>query len=251
VYKYLEQFPAEIPKEFINTEIACSNVTFKFISPNTGLFRAFPQPRPFFSFKSHRKNYFPYLLGEIEINRKGVAQITLRIPLSIILTSLALFITVVTSNIDEKFTTNSAFFGILDGVAIMIFISVFSIIGFFMEKDDLHDGLIMLKKRTEEIQKQKTYQLDQEINLSNEEIGNLNKILPKMPTPIFGILFFIGGVYGGYFSLIALLDSSKNAILLLLLSIISIIIGIVQFANRNKFYRENYKPKLEKFNKRK
>jgi curved DNA-binding protein CbpA len=100
------------------------------------------------------------------------------------------------------------------------------------------------KRRAEDVRKQRINQLDQEISLMNQEISKLNKDLPKMPTPIFGILFFIGGMF-------SLGGSSENTGLFLFLSVISFIIGGILFSTRNRFYRENYKPIIDEVEKQK
>src|SRR5258706_8029135 len=100
------------------------------------------------------------------------------------------------------------------------------------------------KRRAEIERKERIIQLDQEIN-------KLSNRLPKMQTPIFGILLFIGGFYAGYFSL-ALLASSENiGFFFVFIIAMSFIISINQFSNRNKFYREKYKPAFNEVDKRK
>lgn len=66
-----------------------------------------------------------------------------------------------------------------------------------------------------------------------------------MPTPIFGVLFFIGGLYLLSFGL------TENTSLLLIVGVISVIIGIALFVNRNRFYRKSYKPAFDEIEKRK
>jgi len=143
VHKYREPFSGKIPKELMNREIALNNIIFKFISQNTGLFKAHP---PLSFFKNTAKSYFPSILGEIDLNHKGVAQITLRIPLSTILIYVALCIALVISNIEGTFTINSFIPGVLKGGFLTIIFSIFFAFGFFREKEHLHEGVMMLKE---------------------------------------------------------------------------------------------------------
>lgn len=104
------------------------------------------------------------------------------------------------------------------------------------------------KRRAEDLRRQEINQLDQEISLMNQEINRLNRDLPKMPTAIFGTLFIVGGYCGGMLSLVGALE---NGGLFLFLSAISIIIGLKLHSNRNRFYRENYRPVIDEVEKRK
>ena len=131
VHQYTVSFPGTIPKEHTNREIVFKNIIFRFISPGTGLFKAHP---PNSLFKYRARNHFPWLLGEVQSSRKGIAQITLRIPLSRILMSLAFFITLV------------YFFGVANGLVAVILFTVFSIMDFIREKENLIEGFLMLKE---------------------------------------------------------------------------------------------------------
>jgi hypothetical protein len=146
VHKYIEPFPRKIPKDLINREIDCDNIPFIFISQNKGIFRANQLQKTFILLKNRRKTYFPSLLGEVELDHKGTAQVTLRIPLPMVLISVALFIVMTISNMKGVLTINSLILGILESGFVMIVLGIFSTIGFFMEKDDLHDGIIILKE---------------------------------------------------------------------------------------------------------
>jgi hypothetical protein len=143
VRKYQEPFPGHIPNELLKQEIVCKNIIFKFDTPRTGLFRAYPR---FAFFKNRRTSYFPSLLGEIEFTSKGIAFITLRFPLSIVLILLVLFVALIISNAEGIFTINSVIGSITKVVLVLFLFAVFSILGFVMEKDDLHDAVIMLKE---------------------------------------------------------------------------------------------------------
>jgi curved DNA-binding protein CbpA len=101
------------------------------------------------------------------------------------------------------------------------------------------------KRRAEEIRKQRMSQLTQEIALKNQEIIKLNKELPKMPTSIFAISFFLGGLFMLQFAL------TENGGLFFFAGGVSIIIGIILFNKRSKFFKENYKPKLYEIEKQK
>ena len=131
VYKYSVSFSSTIPKELINRETVSKNIIFRFISPSTGLFKAHP---PNFLFKQRARNHLPWLLGEVHLGHKGVAQITLRIPLSKILISLAFFITLI------------YFFGVLNGFGLAILFTVFSAMDFVREKENLLEGVMMLNE---------------------------------------------------------------------------------------------------------
>ncbi len=143
VYKYSESFIGNIPKELTNREIAFNNIIFKFISPKTGLFKAHP---PMSFFKDVIRNYFPSLLGEIELSGKGIAQVTLRIPLPTILISLTLFIGWALSNIEGPFKLDSFFLRFPDGAFVTIILIAIFIFNFLREKKHLHEGFIMLKE---------------------------------------------------------------------------------------------------------
>ncbi len=96
----------------------------------------------------------------------------------------------------------------------------------------------------EDIRRQKISQLDQEISAINQEINKLNKKMPEMPNAILATLFFIGGVVIPFFS------SSENIDLLLLIGGASVVFGIVLFRERNEFYKNSYKPKLDEIEKK-
>ena len=131
VHKYQATFPSRIPDELTDREIALKNIIFKFISPNIGLFKAHP---PNSLFKNRARNHLPWLLGEVQLSRESIAQITLRIPLSIILILLALFITLI------------YFFGVPNGFGLAILFTVFSAMDLVREKENLLEGFMMLQE---------------------------------------------------------------------------------------------------------
>lgn len=143
VHKYTESFSGKIPTELMNREIVFKNIIFRFISPNSGLFKAHP---PLTLFKNRIRNYFPSLLGEVELSDTGMAQITLRIPLPIILISLAFFTALVISNIEGTFTINSFLLRVLKGGLVMMIFGILFIFGFLIEKEHLHEGFMLLKE---------------------------------------------------------------------------------------------------------
>ena len=144
VLKYKESFSDKIPEVVMNQEIVCKNIIFKFNTPYTGLFRA--HPRIAF-LKNRRTSYFPSLLGEIKLNHNGIAQITLRVPWSITLMLLTLFVALVISSIEGVLTINSTLVGITKSATVMSIFGIVVILGFIMEKGDLQDGVIMLRER--------------------------------------------------------------------------------------------------------
>jgi hypothetical protein len=132
VQRYTVSFPSTIPEELTNREIAFKNIIFRFISTGTGLFKAHP---PNTLFKNRARNHFPWLLGEVQLDRKGFAQITLRIPLSKILILLAFFITLI------------YLFGVPNGSGLTMLFIVFSIMDFVREKENLREGFMTLKEK--------------------------------------------------------------------------------------------------------
>jgi len=74
IRKYKIPFSGKVSKEFIKKEITCNNIVFKFSSPTRGLFRAYPKLGGFL--KSRRKSYLPSMLGEVNINHTGLAEIS-------------------------------------------------------------------------------------------------------------------------------------------------------------------------------
>jgi len=142
-HKFQEPFSGKISKELINREIVFKNIIFRFISPHTGLFKAHP---PLTLFKNRIRNYFPSLLGEVELSPNGVAHITLRIPLSTILIALTVFTALVISNIEGIFTLSSFLRGVSKGIFVMMIFGVFAVIGFLREKEHLQEGFMMLKE---------------------------------------------------------------------------------------------------------
>jgi hypothetical protein len=143
VYKHSEPFPGKIPQELMNREIVFKNIIFKFLSPNTALFKAHP---PLTFFKNWSRNYFPSLLGEVELSRKGTAQLTLRIPLSTILLALVIFTALVVSSIEGTFTINSLLLAVSKAALVMLIFGIFSIFGFLIEKEHLLEGFTTLKE---------------------------------------------------------------------------------------------------------
>jgi len=144
ILKYKEPFSDKIPEEVMNQEIICKNIIFRFNTPYTGLFRAYPRGS---MLKNRRTYYLPSLLGEIKLSRKGIAQITLRIPLSITLMLLTLLVASVISSTQLGFTINSVLVSVTEVAIAMLIFGIFAIIGYVMEKGDLHDGVIMLRER--------------------------------------------------------------------------------------------------------
>ncbi|HSG43908.1 MAG TPA: hypothetical protein VLA72_12205 [Anaerolineales bacterium] len=118
----------------MNQEINCKNIIFIFISPHTSLFRAHPKGGVF---RNRRTNYFPSLLGEIKLDHQGKAQITLRVPLSLLLMLFTIFAALVTSNS----------VGIKEVVFAILLFGIFAFLSFFMEKSDLQNGVILLRER--------------------------------------------------------------------------------------------------------
>ena len=143
VYRFQNPFSGKIPNELIGREIICKYIIFKFISPSQGLFRSHPRFLP----RSGKTPGFPLLLGEIELDRNDVAQATLRIPLASILIGLTLFLALIISNIGATPTINSVFVGIARDMVALLFLGFFFLIGYFAEKADLQEGVIILKER--------------------------------------------------------------------------------------------------------
>lgn len=103
------------------------------------------------------------------------------------------------------------------------------------------------KRRAEDIRRQKTSQLDQEILLTEQEISKLNEKLPIMPNPTFGILFLVGGYVA------CSMGFTESVGSLFFLGLVSLIVAFVLFKQRNKYFREIYKPardELEKLEQR-
>ncbi len=83
----------------------------------------------------------------------------------------------------------------------------------------------------------------------DREINKLIITLPKMPNPIFIFLFILAGSYGGL--CLPSIIAPDNIGLFLFVGGVSIATGIALLVNRNKFYREKYKPIFDEINKRK
>jgi hypothetical protein len=137
IRKYKVSITSKIPKEIVKKEIVCNNILFKFNSPTKGLFRAFPKPHGLF--KSKRKSYYPSMLGEININHSEIAEVSIRIPLSVILISASFFLilftlTAIIASVEKSF------------FVIAIFGALF-FINYDFEKMDLEDGIKKLVER--------------------------------------------------------------------------------------------------------
>jgi hypothetical protein len=142
IYKYREPFSGEIPKELIKQEIRYNDIIFKFNSSNQGIFRTHPNMS---YVRDFRRSYFPSVLGEINLTDNGVAEITLRTPLSLILIWLVILTALVVSNIESVFSINSVG-AIVKGVFVMLIIGVIVYIFFDFEKTDLRNGIKILSE---------------------------------------------------------------------------------------------------------
>ena len=100
------------------------------------------------------------------------------------------------------------------------------------------------KRRAEDMRRQKINQLDHEISLLNGEINLLTKDLPTLPDPMFALGSILGGAIA--IGLGMLVDGSFA-----LGGFVVVIIGIGAMVNRNKFYREKYKPLYDNIEKHK
>jgi hypothetical protein len=145
IRRYKKPIPGKIPKELIKKEIICNNILFKFNSPTKGFFRAFPKPHGLFS--GRRKSYLPSMLGEININRSGIAEVSVRIPLSLILIIASLFLILVGSNIEGVFTLNAVMASVVKSFLVMAIFGVLFFINSDFEKMDLEGGIKDLVER--------------------------------------------------------------------------------------------------------
>jgi hypothetical protein len=136
IRKYKESTSNKLPKELIKKEIICRNILFKFSSPTKGLFRAFPKPYSFFRLKR-----FPSILGEINIRSNGVAEISWRIPLSLILIYLLVFLILVGSNLDTSYSLSAILISIIKSSIVMLTFGFLPFIYLGYEKWDLEDGI--------------------------------------------------------------------------------------------------------------
>lgn len=144
IRKYIVPFSDQIPENILDQEIICKNIIFKFESPNAGLFRAHPLGR---IFRNRRNNYFPTLLGEIKLDPKGVAQITLRIPFPIISMTMILFFALVVSITGGALTADLISTRLPQVVFAVLIFGFLALVSFIMETDDLKDSVMILKDR--------------------------------------------------------------------------------------------------------
>ena len=145
IRKYKESFDSKIPKEFIKKEIVCNNILFKFTSSTKGFFRAYPKFRGFF--KSGRKSYFPSVLGEINIHSNGIAEISWRIPLPLIIFGISIFLILVGSNLEGIYTLAAILTSLAKSLLIIAIFGFFPLIQFGFEKWDLEDGIKELNEK--------------------------------------------------------------------------------------------------------
>lgn len=145
IRKYKESFNSKIPKELIKKEIVCNNILFKFTSSTKGFFRVYPKPRGLF--QSRRKSYLPSVLGEINIHSNGIAEISWRIPLSLILIGTSIFLILVGSNLDSVYTLAAILTSVAKSLLVIAIFGVLSFIYFGFEKWDLEDGIKELNEK--------------------------------------------------------------------------------------------------------
>ena len=145
IRRYKKSFSIKIPKDLIKKEIICNNVLFKFYAPTKGLFRVYPKPRGIL--QSRRKSYLPSILGEINIHSNGVAEISWRIPLSLILICLLIFLILVGSNLGESYSINALLPSLVKSLIIVAIFGVLSFLLFGYEKWDLEDGIKELNEK--------------------------------------------------------------------------------------------------------
>jgi hypothetical protein len=145
IRKYKESFNSKIPKELIKKEITCNNVLFKFHTSAKGLFRVYPKPRGIL--QSRRKSYLPSILGEINIHSNGIAEISWRIPLSLMLIGISIFLVLVGSNLEGVYTLGVILTSIVKSLFVIAIFGVLSFIYFGYEKWDLEDGIKELNEK--------------------------------------------------------------------------------------------------------
>ena len=145
IRKYKESFNSKIPKELIKKEIVCNNILFKFTSSTKGFFRVYPKPRGLF--QSRRKSYLPSILGEINIHSNGIAEISWRIPLSLILIGTSIFLILVGSNLEGVYTLTAILTSVAKSLLVITIFGVLSFIYFGFEKWDLEDGIKELNEK--------------------------------------------------------------------------------------------------------
>ncbi len=119
-------FPSNVPENIINQELKYKSITFKFITQNIGLFKP--------KLKMRGRIGFP-LLGEMRFTKKGAIQIKIRIPLSFVLLAIVSFIGLVSFFMQGVYTLDAIVQGLVEASAMIAFIGIFFLIGFFVEKD--------------------------------------------------------------------------------------------------------------------
>ena len=142
VTEFSESCPVKIPEHLTNKIIEHKGITFKFVSQKQGLFLATIIGR----WTRHPSTYssslsITPLLGEINLDKAGVAKITLRIPNSIILLALCILLALIGFTILSKDVADpsSTMMGIL-------VITIFLAISIFMEKTQLSVGIQKIKE---------------------------------------------------------------------------------------------------------
>lgn len=144
VFESSDSFPSEIPEHLTNKVIEHEGIIFKFISQKNGLFQAKVigrRPRKDNDGPSSISGIFP-LLGEIILDKSGVAKVILRIPYS----SISLFVSTIISLLGFILLsqeTNIDFFSIL--VSLFLF-GGFAYVLFNIEKENLQSGHQRIKK---------------------------------------------------------------------------------------------------------
>ena len=143
VTEFSESFPVKIPEHLTNKIIEHKGITFKFVSQKQGLFLATIIGRwtnhPSAAYSS-TLGICP-LLGEINLDKAGVAKVILRIPNSIILLALCILIALIGFTILSKDVADPS--SIMMGILV---ITIFFAISFFMEKTQLSTGIQKIKE---------------------------------------------------------------------------------------------------------